>query len=60
MKARPWLARTEHDFALMLLQRGEPDDSTRAAELLSSAETSSRELGLNALGAEIAQLRVSR
>jgi tetratricopeptide (TPR) repeat protein len=49
MGARPWLARTEHDYARMLVARGGPGDRERAGELLASALRAARELGLVAL-----------
>jgi tetratricopeptide (TPR) repeat protein len=53
MGARPWLAHTQCDYALMLLERGEAGDDERARELLDSARTLSHELGSQALVARI-------
>jgi hypothetical protein len=53
MGARPWLARTRYDFALMLLARGEPGDRERADQLLASASTLAHELGMTALVARL-------
>lgn len=44
-----WLARTRVDWARMLLARNEPDDATRAEELLTKALGSARRLGLAAI-----------
>jgi class 3 adenylate cyclase len=49
MGARPWLARTPHDYAKMLLARDEPGDRERALELLSQALDTAQELGMKAL-----------
>jgi tetratricopeptide (TPR) repeat protein len=56
MGARPWLARTRYDFALMLLARGEPGDRERADELLASASALAHELGMTALTARLSSL----
>ena len=48
MRARPWLAHTQHDLATMLLARGEPD---RARELMAEAARSYRELGMESWAA---------
>jgi tetratricopeptide (TPR) repeat protein len=46
MGARPWLAHTQHDFARLLLARGEASDRDRARELASEALATARELGM--------------
>ena len=46
MGARPWLAHTQLEWALMLLRRGEADDASRSRELLGQALATARELGL--------------
>jgi tetratricopeptide (TPR) repeat protein len=46
MGARPWLARTQHDYARMLLARGAPGDRDEALELLIRAREISAELGM--------------
>lgn len=48
MGARPWLARTQHDFARMLFARGEAADRKRAQGLLDQALLAFRELGMEA------------
>jgi DNA-binding SARP family transcriptional activator len=53
---RPWLAETEHDYASMLLERGDPGDEERAGLLRSSAQATADELGLHALAASLAAL----
>jgi eukaryotic-like serine/threonine-protein kinase len=44
--ARPWLARTQHGYAQMLLARRRPLDAERARELLWRALDTARELGM--------------
>ena len=51
MGARPWLAYGRHDYARMLLARG---DRERADPLLDSAAALAEELGMTALSAKIA------
>jgi tetratricopeptide (TPR) repeat protein len=46
MSARPWVARTRHDFAHMLITRGRPEDRQRALDLLGRALDTYRELGM--------------
>ncbi|MEE8278444.1 MAG: tetratricopeptide repeat protein, partial [Thermoanaerobaculia bacterium] len=49
MGARPWVARTQHDYADMLLRRGEPGDREKALELLTQTLDTAQELGMKAL-----------
>jgi tetratricopeptide (TPR) repeat protein len=56
MRARPWLAHTETDYAGMLLTRNEPGDYQRAAELLDRALLTYRELGMEAYAARASSL----
>jgi hypothetical protein len=44
--AEPWLARTSVERSRMLLARAEPQDGERARELLGSALSTARALGL--------------
>jgi tetratricopeptide (TPR) repeat protein len=44
--ARPLLAHTQHDYARMLLQRGQPGDRERARELATEGIATYRELGM--------------
>jgi tetratricopeptide (TPR) repeat protein len=44
MGARPWLARTQYDYAVALVGREPPGDRERAAELVGAAVTSARDL----------------
>jgi hypothetical protein len=51
MGARPFLARTQRDYARMLLETGGPKDSGKARRLLGEAAKTYRELGIEAEGA---------
>jgi ABC-type branched-subunit amino acid transport system substrate-binding protein/tetratricopeptide (TPR) repeat protein/streptogramin lyase len=55
--SRPWIARTQYDNARMLLARGAPGDDDQARELLDSASTTCRELGMDPLAAKVRDLR---
>ncbi len=46
MGARPWLAHTQHEYALVLRERGAPGDDARARELLAACRATYRELGI--------------
>jgi DNA-binding SARP family transcriptional activator/tetratricopeptide (TPR) repeat protein len=50
MGARPWLARTQVDYAGMLLDAPEPGDEEHAALLLDHATATASELGLRVIG----------
>jgi len=47
MGAWPWLAHTQHGYGRMLLLRDEPDDRSKARDLLAQALATYRELGLD-------------
>lgn len=47
--ARLWLAHTQYEYARMLRGRGSPDDMEQAQQLLSSALSASRKMGLVSL-----------
>jgi tetratricopeptide (TPR) repeat protein len=47
--AKPWLAHTQHEYAAMLLARGQPGDHAQAMSLLDEALGICRALGMNAL-----------
>ena len=57
IKARPWIAWTEYDYARMLIARGAPGDRPRAAPLVGSAIAASREMGMVLLEQRAAALR---
>jgi DNA-binding CsgD family transcriptional regulator len=52
--ARPWLAHTQHQYALMLLARNQPGDHEKAVTLLHKALTTARELGMSGLEVRVA------
>jgi ATP/maltotriose-dependent transcriptional regulator MalT len=54
MGARPWLAHTQHQYAVMLLARHQPGDRDKAMSLLHEALTTASELGMHALERRIA------
>jgi class 3 adenylate cyclase/DNA-binding NarL/FixJ family response regulator len=49
MGARPWLAHTQHAYAVMLLSRKQPGDREQALSLLDEALGTARELGMRVL-----------
>jgi tetratricopeptide (TPR) repeat protein len=53
MGARPWVARTQHEYAQMLLARDAPGDRARARELLGAALETASEVGMATLAARI-------
>ena len=56
MRARPWLAHAQHEFAAMLLARGAAGDSERALRLLEDALATYRALGMDAWAAQVEAL----
>jgi DNA-binding CsgD family transcriptional regulator len=54
--AKPWLAHTQHQYALMLLARGQPGDQARAVSFLDEALRLSRERGMHSLEARVTTL----
>ena len=52
MAARPWTAQTQHDYARMLLARGDAGDRERADALLAAEVAEYRELGMESYEAE--------
>jgi hypothetical protein len=49
MGARPWLARTQEQYATMLLERPQSNEREKAASLLDVALATARDLGMHAL-----------
>jgi class 3 adenylate cyclase len=47
--ARCWLARTQHEYARMLLVRGKPGDREKAAQLVNRALGTAQDTGMKAL-----------
>jgi DNA-binding SARP family transcriptional activator len=60
MGAKPWVARTQYDFAWMLSLRDAPGDAELAHQLLESCRTTCRELGMPALSTQVARLSGDR
>jgi tetratricopeptide (TPR) repeat protein len=54
--ARPWLARTQCDYARLLLTRDTPGDRDRARDLLARARSTCQELGMAALATRVSAL----
>src|SRR3990170_4627924 len=52
MGARPWVAQTQHDYAGMLLRRGEAGDREKALGLATEALDTAQELGMKPLVAK--------
>jgi DNA-binding SARP family transcriptional activator len=46
MGTSPWVAHTQHDYARMLIRRGDPNERRRASELLQAAGGAYEELGM--------------
>jgi DNA-binding SARP family transcriptional activator/tetratricopeptide (TPR) repeat protein len=57
--ARPWLAHTQHDYAHMLLRRGEPSDAEKASSLLDTAQTAYGELCMRASSSTLSTVPAS-
>jgi tetratricopeptide (TPR) repeat protein len=57
MEARPWVAHTQEDQARMLLRRNAHGDREHAEELLSRAQATYRELGMEEAGENARTLR---
>ncbi len=49
LEAHPWVARTQYDYAGMLLARGRPADRAKAAELLAETTDAARRMGMRSL-----------
>jgi tetratricopeptide (TPR) repeat protein len=56
MGARPWSSHTQHDYARMLLVRGESTDGERALELIAGALTTYLELGMESWAEKASEL----
>ncbi len=57
MRARPWVAWAQHDYAKMLLARDEPGDQDKARVLLEEALAVASEIGMKALEARTGALK---
>jgi hypothetical protein len=56
LRAWPWLAHGKFEFALMLRERGRPEDRDRADALLASAAASAERIGMSRLQQNIRSL----
>jgi class 3 adenylate cyclase len=59
MGAPSWLARTQHDYANMLLARGSPDDGEKALALVGEALETAQELGMSRLVEQALALKMT-
>jgi hypothetical protein len=57
IRARVWVAHTQHDYARMLVARDGPGDRERAAALAAQALATAREVGMKPLEAKVVELR---
>jgi tetratricopeptide (TPR) repeat protein len=57
MGARPFVARTQYEYARMLLARGQRDDRERALALLEQALQTVQELGMMSLQSQVQSLK---
>jgi hypothetical protein len=55
--AAPWLAHSNHEFARMLIRRGDAGDRGRILDLLAEAEQNARELGMAYLLGKLGAVR---
>ena len=59
IRARVWVAHTQHDYARMLVARDGPGDRARATALAAQALATAREVGMKPLEAKVVQLRAA-
>jgi len=57
IRAMPFLVRTQHEYAQMLIARGYPPEQERAQKLLDNALTTAQELGLKRLQSKLEILK---
>jgi tetratricopeptide (TPR) repeat protein len=53
MEAPPWIAHTQHQYALMLLRRNRTGDRERALEMLHAAFATAQEFGMGSLAERV-------
>ncbi len=58
MGARPWVALTQHDYATMLMKRGDAGDRERALQLVGEALGTAQELGMARLAEQCLALKM--
>jgi hypothetical protein len=59
IRARIWVAHTQHDYARMLVARDRPGDREKAAALSAQALATAREVGMKPLEAKVVELRAA-
>src|SRR5262245_6067516 len=59
IRARIWVAHTQHDYARMLIARDGPGDRERAAALAAQALATAHEVGMKSLEAKVVELRAA-
>src|SRR5262245_40572926 len=59
IRARVWVAHTQHDYARMLVARDGPGDRERATALALQALATAREVGMKPLEAKVTELRAA-
>ena len=59
IRARIWIAHTQHDYARMLIAREAPGDREKAAALAGPALATAREVGMKPLEANVLQLQAA-
>jgi hypothetical protein len=59
IRARVWIAHTQHDYARMLVARDRPGDRAQAAALSAEALATAREVGMKPLEAKVLELRAT-
>src|SRR5262249_36697034 len=59
IRARIWVAHTQHDYARMLVARDRPGDRARATALAGQALATAREVGMKPLEAKVVELQAA-
>jgi hypothetical protein len=59
IRARIWVAHTQHDYARMLIARDGPGDRARATALAAQALATAREIGMKPLEAKVVELQAA-
>src|SRR5262249_17193634 len=59
IRARIWVAHTQHDYARMLVARDQPGDREKAAALAAQALATAREVGIKPLEADVLELQAA-
>src|SRR5262249_12048452 len=59
IRARIWVAHTQHDYARMLVERDRPGDREKAAGFAAQALATAREIGMKPLEADVVELQAA-